>query len=309
MTQALPGYLPKAPHIALHHGIGRAQILIARLTILISFVFMAFPAIDLAVTRRVAEGAVFVLAEQPFLNGLRQVGLKGPFIVILAMLLLLGLRTVLPGRHRICAPHKPIFVVTSFVAGQLVVEILKPLIGRARPRNLLEFGGTADFTPVWQFSGQCADNCSFPSGEAAAAAAGLSLLVLFPERLRLTAAIILTPMLMMIAVNRVLFGAHFLSDVVIAWLLTLLAMTSIWKWTGQHARDTGAPANGSIGETRPARTRHLVPSAKRAPSRSALLQGRGRPFVPAAGAALPATGQGLGSDSPAADVEENIFYQ
>ncbi|MEH6775925.1 MAG: phosphatase PAP2 family protein [Cereibacter changlensis] len=254
MNQTLPGFMPKPSDIAPHHdirtGIGAAQLLIARLTILISFVFMIFPAIDLAVARGFAEGTVFVLAEQPFLKGLRQIGLKGPFVVIAAMLLLLALRALLPRRLGLCAPHKAMFVVTSFVAGQLIVETLKPLIGRARPRHLLEFGGTADFTPVWQFSGQCTRNCSFPSGEAAAAAAGLSLLVLFPERLRLKAAILLVPLLMMIAFNRVLFGAHFLSDVVLAWLLTLLGMAWIWKWTEKHSDRVDRILMGTRGQGR-----------------------------------------------------------
>ncbi|MFN3273665.1 MAG: phosphatase PAP2 family protein [Paracoccus sp. (in: a-proteobacteria)] len=193
---------------------------------------MAFPAIDLAVSRRVAQGPVFVLAEHPFLKGLREFGLHGPVCLVAAMLLLLGLHVLLPKRYAFCPPHKPLFVLLSYAAGPgLVVETLKPLIGRARPRQLLEFGGTADFTPVWQFSAACARNCSFPSGEASGAAAALSLLVFVPAKQRWIAAAVLTPVLMMIAFNRVLFGAHFLSDVVLGWLLTMLAMAWIWKWT------------------------------------------------------------------------------
>lgn len=241
MRRTVPSYLPKASANAsppdARTGVDRALAVIARSIIWISFIFMIFPAIDLAMSRWVAQGSVFVLAEQPFLKGLREFGLHGPTYIVIAMLLLIGLHVLLPKRHEICAPHKPLFVLLSFAAGPgLVVETLKVLIGRARPRHLLEFGGTADFTPVWQFSAACARNCSFPSGEASGAAAALSLLVFIPERQRWIAAVVLTPILMLIAFNRVLFGAHFLSDVVLAWLLTMLAMAWIWRWTDARSK-------------------------------------------------------------------------
>lgn len=217
-------------------GIDRAPAVIARSIIVVSFAFMIFPAIDLAVAHRVADGSVFVLAQDPFLKGLRAFGLGSPAWILGLMLLLILAHRFLPRRHAVCRPHKPLFVLMSFAAGPLlIVETLKPLIGRARPRHLLDFGGTADFTPVWQFSDACARNCSFPSGEAAGAAAALSLLVFVPARLRWVAALILAPVLMMIAGNRVLFGAHFLSDVVLAWLFTMLAMAWIWRWMQPRA--------------------------------------------------------------------------
>lgn len=209
----------------------RALAVIGTSIVCVSFFFMVFPLADLAVSRWFAEGQVFVLAEQPFLLALRGLSREVTRYIIWAMVLLIGLRTVAPKRYRFCPPHKPLFVLMSFAAGPgLVVEILKVLIGRARPRDLLEFGGSADFTPVWQFSVACSRNCSFPSGEAAAAAAALSLLVLVPVKLRGGAAIMLTPCLVFIAFNRVLFGAHFLSDVVIGGLLTMLAMAWVWRW-------------------------------------------------------------------------------
>lgn len=240
MQRTVPGYMPEsAAHVSRDGtgtGTGRARAILTRSIVGISFLFMAFPALDLAVSRRVAQGSVFVLAEHPFLKGLREIGLLGPVGIVAAMLLVLGLYVLLPRRYAFCAPHKPLFVLLSYAAGPgLVVETLKPLIGRARPRHLLEFGGTADFTPVWQLSAACARNCSFPSGEASGAAAALSLLVFVPAKQRWIAAMGLTPVLMMIALNRVLFGAHFLSDVVLGWLLTMLAMAWIWKWADMRA--------------------------------------------------------------------------
>ncbi len=210
---------------------------IGMLIVWTSFIFVVFPMLDLAVTRLFAHGRVFWLMENPFLKGVRDISRQSQTYLLPGMALLIALRAFLPGRFRICPPHKPLFVLLSFAAGPLViVQILKVVIGRVRPRELVEFGGTADFTPVWQFSAACARNCSFPSGEAAAAAAALSLLVFVPAKHRWIAAAILTPCLLFIAFNRVIFGAHFLSDVMLGWLLTMFAMIWIWRWVDGNAR-------------------------------------------------------------------------
>lgn len=73
-------------------------------------------------------------------------------------------------------------------------------------------------------------SCSFPSGESSAAAASLSLLILVPARLRRAAALLPVPCLMFVAFNRVILGAHFLSDVLLGWLLTMLTMAWVRRW-------------------------------------------------------------------------------
>lgn len=235
MPETVSNYSPLTPvdrrRAGTQSGLDGALTIIATSIVWVSFVFMVFPAIDLTVSRWFAEGQVFVLAEQSFPKGLRDFGRDGQIYLVGAMLLLIGLHAFLPKRYAFCQPHKPLFVLLSFAAGPLlVVQTLKVLIGRVRPRDLIEFGGSADFTPAWQFSAACSRNCSFPSGEASAAAAALSLLVLVPARLRGIMALVLTPCLLLIAFNRVLFGAHFLSDVVLGWLFTMLVMAWIWRW-------------------------------------------------------------------------------
>jgi lipid A 4'-phosphatase len=212
-------------------GIDRAQTVTGTSIVCVSFLSMIFPMIDLTVSHWFAKDGVFILAEEPFLLALRRIGRRGQFYIVGAMVLLIALYAFVPKRYGLCQPHKPLFVLLSFIAGPLlVVHSLKALIGRVRPRDLIEFGGNADFTPVWQFSAACSRSCSFPSGEASVAAATLSLLVLVPTKWRWIAALVLTPCLVLIALNRVLFGAHFLSDVMLGWLLTTFAMLLIWRW-------------------------------------------------------------------------------
>lgn len=209
----------------------RALTVLGTAIICTSFLFMVFPMADLAVSQWFAKGEVFALAEQPFLQAVRRIGRDGQIYIVGSMVVLIGLKAFGPKRYAFCQPHKPLFVLLSFAVGPLiVVQVLKVLIGRVRPRDLLEFGGSADFTPVWQFSAACSRSCSFPSGKSSAAAAALSLLVFVPATLRGITALVLTPFLVLIAFNRVLFGAHFLSDVMLGWLLTMFAMVLIWRW-------------------------------------------------------------------------------
>jgi membrane-associated phospholipid phosphatase len=214
----------------------RALTVLATSIICTSFFFMVFPMVDLAVSRWFAVGQVFVLAEQPFLQAVRRLGRDGQIYIIGAMALLIGLKAFGPKQYKLCPPHKPLFVLLSFALGPfIVVHTLKFLIGRVRPRDLFEFGGSADFTPVWQFSAACSRSCSFASGESSAAAAALSLLIFVPAGLRGVAALVLTPFLVFIAFNRVLVGAHFLSDIMLGWLFTMSAMILVWRWIEPRA--------------------------------------------------------------------------
>ena len=120
--------------------------------------------------------------------------------------------------------------------GLLVDVVLKPVWGRARPANVLEFGGTLDFTPPTQIADQCARNCSFVSGEVAGAVAlAISLLLILAhlrDRLgrwtyRIARAIVLF-LPIFIAWQRIAAGRHFLSDAVFATLFTLLVAVVLY---------------------------------------------------------------------------------
>lgn len=194
-----------------------------------SFILVMFPSVDLAISRFFANGHSFPLSENSFLKAVRDINRQGLIYLLLFMLLAIGLHAVLPRKLTFCPPHKALFVLLSFLLGPLItVQFLKNLIGRARPRDIVEFGGTADFSPVWQYASACRHSCSFPSGEAAVAVATLSLIVFVPVQWRSPATILAVPILFFISFNRVLFGAHFLSDIIVAWGLVLCLM--IWLW-------------------------------------------------------------------------------
>lgn len=112
-------------------------------------------------------------------------------------------------------------VTFSLVLGPAIMvnAVYKDHWDRARPRQIVEFGGTKQFTPAWVVSDQCPRNCSFTSGHAAA---GFSFLVgYFVSRGRfwLWLGIVFGGIT---GLTRIMVGAHFLSDVVFSFFTVYL---------------------------------------------------------------------------------------
>ena len=127
----------------------------------------------------------------------------------------------------IAASHTPsgrslLFLTLSLALGPgLLVNLLKDEMHRPRPSQIREFGGKLAFMPFYSPYGACPRNCAFPSGEAAAAfwmAAPASLAPL-PLRPALTTLALLFGL--MTGGLRMAAGAHFLSDILSAGVLTL----------------------------------------------------------------------------------------
>lgn len=131
-----------------------------------------------------------------------------------------------------------LFICICLVVGPGLVanSLLKENWGRARPKQIAEFGGDKSYTPPLVITNQCKSNCSFVSGEASALfmpfyAAALvvpqgSVLLLAAGTIAGLAA----------GAIRMGLGAHFLSDVVFAGIFMALAAALIhrlmfaWPW-------------------------------------------------------------------------------
>ncbi len=108
-----------------------------------------------------------------------------------------------------------ILLLLGLGPGLLINVLLKEEFGRARPREIVEFGGSEQFTPFWQ-PGKAGTNSSFPSGHAAIAFAALGPWFVLREKRRRTAALFLILGLLFgtcVGIARILQGAHFLSDI------------------------------------------------------------------------------------------------
>jgi membrane-associated phospholipid phosphatase len=111
--------------------------------------------------------------------------------------------------------------VAAFLTGPilLVNGVLKAFSGRPRPHETLNFGGSLDFIAAGDFSGACTANCSFVSGEAAAAGWLICLLPLLKGRWRYLVGPLLVDISIGTPLLRVAMGGHYLSDAILGWLI------------------------------------------------------------------------------------------
>ena len=101
----------------------------------------------------------------------------------------------------------------------IVVNLfLKNLWGRARPGDILEFGGVETFSPWYKISNSCDTNCSFVSGDSSVGFAIIILFFLTKNIFFLYGSLVFGFMLGFI---RILAGGHFLSDVVFSGVIII----------------------------------------------------------------------------------------
>ncbi len=94
---------------------------------------------------------------------------------------------------------------------------------------MFDYGGHVPFVGVWHMTDYCTSNCSFVSGEGSSAIWLMTLAVLLPERWRRSGLWVLGFLALALSLNRIAFGAHFLSDVVLAWGITLLVIAIAYR--------------------------------------------------------------------------------
>lgn len=137
-----------------------------------------------------------------------------PIVIGAALLVLL----VIAWRRRGQMNHAVLFVFVSLLVGPGLVAnlILKDNWGRARPLAVTEFGGKAQFSPVLTPTDQCADNCSFVSGDGSAGFWFLAFALIAPAATRFWAVPLALSMGVLFGGNRLIQGSHFLSDVLFA---------------------------------------------------------------------------------------------
>ncbi len=106
--------------------------------------------------------------------------------------------------------------------GIIVNAFLKEHFGRARPKNIIEFGGDRHFSRVFSISDQCDTNCSFSSGHAAGAYHFTSLSFVLPRRYfkrSFNSAMIFGTIVGLVRISQ---GGHFASDVIFSCLVVLV---------------------------------------------------------------------------------------
>jgi lipid A 4'-phosphatase len=181
----------------------------------------AVPAIDLQTSALFHDqaGAGFWLGSHWLTLGIHEAVQRLPLVLALGFIAMV---VAWPGRRKL-----GLFLLLAGIAGPILTAntLLKDHWGRARPREVAEFGGSATFTRAWQMTDQCERNCSFVSGDASL---GFFLHTPFygvPARLRRRVFIAgFVGGGTALGGLRILMGAHFLSDVL--WAGALMLLTS-----------------------------------------------------------------------------------
>lgn len=194
-------------------------------------VFYQFPNLDMSVTASVFSDDRFPLRSDATVKFIRR-AIIWAIILFYALVLWSGLKSF----HE----QKPVFRfdwtkwaylgAAALIGSVMLINVtLKGNWGRARPQDVVEFGGAWDFTPFWVIGQQCLDNCSFASGEVSGIAMvffSLAFLVNKPKRLLL----LFTGLLVSsyAAWTRIVMGSHFLSDTIMATVLMLLVAPIVY---------------------------------------------------------------------------------
>ncbi len=102
--------------------------------------------------------------------------------------------------------------ITGLISLILVVNVfLKNMWGRARPNDILQFGGNDMFAPWYKFSNSCVSNCSFVSGDASVGFALIVFYFITKKNIYIYLSVLFGVGLGFI---RIIAGGHFLSDIV-----------------------------------------------------------------------------------------------
>jgi lipid A 4'-phosphatase len=199
------------------------------LTIVGAILFIVFPGIDLGVAgffyeppRNFFLGASWI---GRFFDGDVHYAMEY-FLILLVFLFLYGLYRGRPVWR--LTPKRFLFVALSIAlgAGLLTNVIFKDSWGRARPSQIIEFGGNKQFSPPFMRSSQCDKNCSFVSGDASLAASFMAFAVI-ADRNRRKWWMGLGGFTALVGLMRMARGSHFLSDVTFAVIFTLMVVFTL----------------------------------------------------------------------------------
>lgn len=203
---------------------------------LISFIaavllFYAFPEWDTRFSMFFYDPASrFYLADASFGQWIyKSVEIVSIAWVVLAVLLLAALWIRRKRLLGISVKHLVYLLAVLAIGPGLIVNLfLKDNWGRARPYDVVEFGGVSSFTPAFVISGECHNNCSFVSGHAAMGFYFISFGFLYRKRRGLITllAIIYGAV---VGLVRILQGGHFLSDIVFAFFI-IYAVSAVLYW-------------------------------------------------------------------------------
>ncbi|MGD2152307.1 MAG: phosphatase PAP2 family protein [Gemmatimonadales bacterium] len=205
--------------------------------------FILAPGVDLWISGLFHDGA-----RDFYLNGTLWVQFFYHLVPPLAAAIALGLLALLAYnlvRKRAPGPFNTrvvLFLLAALAVGPgLVVHtVFKDQWGRARPRDIVRFGGDKTFTPAFVISDQCDRNCSFVAGHPSVPFYLMAFALVARRRRRLLFAGAIA-FGALVGLGRIVQGAHFLSDVVFSGIFVFLVAYLLFRFAfrlDRHCAET-----------------------------------------------------------------------
>lgn len=213
-----------------------STLLVLTFAIIFGAIMLTFPEIDLIIAKQFfrEDGSKFFLNKHPLFEGIHN--FTG--YLVLASVISYGYIAYRAYKER------PLFGITlkqsAFLFAVLIVgpglvanSLFKDNWGRARPSQIVEFGGVKEFSPPLIIADQCERNCSFVSGDPSVGFHFFGLALLFLWR---NLKLIMIPILSggVFGITRIVQGAHFFSDVIYSGIFTYLTAYLLYlllkKW-------------------------------------------------------------------------------
>ena len=196
--------------------------------VVIGVLFALFPQWDVAIAQFFFDPAArrFPYATRYLPNILRDLADWLVWLVLIAASGALLLKLAFPRSRMLMRPTVALFLLLSYALGPGLITngILKPAWSRPRPVAIEQFGGHKHFTPWWKPGGDCDRNCSFVSGDASSLTWLLAPASVAPPPLRPVAFAAAAVTAVGMSGMRVVFGRHFLTDVVFGGVVTILVL-------------------------------------------------------------------------------------
>lgn len=201
--------------------------------VLVGVLFAAFPFWDLEIAGLFFDptAAKFPLSIDYSANIIRRIANWIPFLLLAPAVFVLLRKLALPSSKMAMAPSVVVFLVGSFLLGPGLTSnlLLKENWGRPRPNFVQQFAGSETFQPWWHPSSACKRNCSFVSGEASQAFWTVAPASLTPPQIRpfaLGGAVLFGTA---VGAMRVVFGRHFVTDIVFAGVITVAIVMALYR--------------------------------------------------------------------------------
>jgi len=204
--------------------------------VLLSLMFIFFPQIDLYVANLFYDGKSFPM-NKTWLESFFYYSVKPLIIIFIFSTFTLYIHNRIYKKNILNIDTKVILyiiLVLSIAPGLIVNTTLKDNWGRARPAQIIEFGGKKEFTPAFIVSNQ--DGYSFSSGHSAAAFSLIGFALLAKRRRTIWMSLAISYGIA-VSIARMAAGGHFFSDVItsffIVWIGTHIFYKLIFKKDSQ----------------------------------------------------------------------------